>query len=136
MKMAEKSPCWQKWVNLNILKKNIKKIGQFIAGIPNITFIIFIGPLQKYAYEQAIKGGFKKENAFWVNDVFEAADVLKKIIKKGDIIYLKGSLLRHVERVVLILEGKKVGCKVIACPFYHSCLKCSHLEKATNSINR
>ncbi len=40
-------------------------------------------------------------------DVYEAADILKKVIKKGDLIYLKGSLYRHVERVLHILEGKK-----------------------------
>jgi hypothetical protein len=39
---------------------------------------------------------------------------LAGILKKGDLIYLKGSLLRHLERIPLIMEGKKVDSDEIA----------------------
>lgn len=104
-----------------------KKIGQLFSQL-KIDFLVAIGPMQKYLAEEAVKTGMKKENVFWVKDVIEAAQVLKKIVKKDDLIYLKGSLLKHVERVLLILEGRKVGCDVISCQFYWHCPQCQYLE--------
>jgi len=109
-------------------KEEHQKIGQLVAGL-KINYIVGIGPLQKNVTAEAVKNGFTQENIFWVNNVADAAKVLKKIIKKGDLIYLKGSLMRHVERVLLILEGRKVGCQTIICPFYRHCLKCQFLQK-------
>ncbi len=109
-------------------KEEHQKIGQYVAGL-KINYLITIGPLQKNVAVEAIKNGFTEENVFSVNNVNEAANVLKKIIKKDDLIYLKGSLMRHVERVLLILEGKEVGCQTIVCPFYHHCLECQFLKK-------
>lgn len=81
-----------------------KKIGQLIGRL-NIDYLIAIGPLQKYVAENAIKSGMKKENVFWVKDVFDAAKTLKKIIKTGDLIYLKGSFYRGVGRVISIISS-------------------------------
>jgi len=70
-------------------------------------FLICIGPATKYTAEEA-KKGMRKQKVIWVKDVFEAAGVLSGILKKGDLWYLKGSLLKHLERIPLILEGKDV----------------------------
>lgn len=83
-----------------------KKIGKIIADT-NIEYLVGIGPLQRYVVEEATKAGFPQNNAYLAKDVYAAADFLKRIIKKGDLIYLKGSLYRHVERVLQILEGKR-----------------------------
>jgi UDP-N-acetylmuramyl pentapeptide synthase len=109
-------------------KEEHQRIGRLVAGL-KINYLVAIGPMQKNVVIEAIKNGFTKENIFSVNNVNEAANVLKKIIKKDDLIYLKGSLMRHVERVLLILEGKEVGCQTIVCPFYHHCLECQFLKK-------
>ncbi len=83
-----------------------KKIGKLIGPL-NIDYVIGIGPAQKFVIEEAEKSGKPKENLFWAKDVYEAAGFLKHILGVGDLIYLKGSLYRHVERVVHIFEGKK-----------------------------
>ncbi len=103
------------------------KIGEVIGKLKP-DFFIGIGPLQKIAVDISLKTGMKEGNAVWVKDVHEAAEVLRQLIRRNDLIYLKGSLLRHVERVLLILENRKVGCTVTVCPFYHHCLKCSYLR--------
>lgn len=105
-----------------------KKIGELIAQL-KIDYLISIGPMQKFVAEEAMKNGMSKDLVSAVKDVFEAADVLKNIVKENDLIYLKGSLLRHVERVLLLVEGKKIGCHTIVCPFYHHCSQCEYLEK-------
>jgi len=104
-----------------------KKIGQLISQL-SIDVLMAIGPLQKYTAQASLESGIKKENIFWAKDVFEAGTLLKNIVKRGDLIYLKGSLLRHVERVILILQDKNVNCKITLCPFYYSCSKCKYLE--------
>lgn len=77
------------------------------AGILKPNYLIAVGPVTKFIVEEAEKG-MKNGSVIWVNDVFEAAGVLTGILKKGDLIYLKGSLLKHLERIPLIMEGKNV----------------------------
>jgi UDP-N-acetylmuramoyl-tripeptide--D-alanyl-D-alanine ligase len=109
------------------------KLGEFIATLP-LDYVVCIGPLQKHVYEAALHKGFSTDRIFWVPDVFEAAKVLDPIVQKSDILYMKGSLLRHVERVLLLLEGVKVGCTVVSCPFYHHCPECKYLHSGYQNV--
>ena len=70
-------------------------------------YLLCVGGPTKFIAEEARKG-MKKEQIIFVKDVFEASGVLSGILKKGDLWYLKGSLLRHLERIPLILEGRDV----------------------------
>jgi len=107
-----------------------RRIGQEIAKL-KIDYLISIGPLQKLTAQEAVNNGMKKERVFWVVNVSQAADLLRKILKKGDLIYLKGSLLKHLERVLIILQGQPVGCKVTSCHNYNQCNSCPDLQKAS-----
>ena len=100
------------------------KLGEFIPTL-QLDSVIVIGPLHKNTEESARAHGF--QHIFWVPDVFGAAEQLKGELQAGDIIYLKGSLLRHVERVLLILNGRKVSCKRILCHLYRNCAGCELL---------
>ncbi len=110
-----------------------KKIGTLLSSQP-IDWFIGIGPLQKYTIEEAIASGLSPNRALWAENVFVAAELLKKILKKGDMLYLKGSVLRHVERVILLLEKNEVACTVINCPFYNHCSKCSYLKSGYQNL--
>lgn len=103
-----------------------QRVGKELAQL-KIDYLISVGPLQKLTAEAAIKAGMKKERVFWATDVVAAAEILKKILKAGDLVYLKGSLLRHLERILLILEGKKVGCQAVSCHHYEQCWGCPYL---------
>lgn len=107
-------------------EKEHRRIGLGLAKL-EIDYFVSIGPLQKLTAQEAIKYGMKKEQVFWVENVQEAASILQKILKKGDLLYLKGSLLRHLERVLLILKGEKVGCQATSCHFYNQCQACPYL---------
>ena len=80
-------------------------------------YLICVGPATKYIVEEA-KKGIKKDRVIWTKDVFEAAGVLAGILQKGDLWYLKGSLLKHLERIPLILDGKDVDTDEIASKRY------------------
>jgi len=108
-------------------EKEHKKIGELLAHLA-IDRVVLIGSLHKYTREKAIQNGFNTQSILWTENVLEAANILKTIIHQGDLIYLKGSLLRHIERVPMILNGEKVKCKTGLCPFYHHCSKCEYKE--------
>lgn len=114
----------------SLAKSEHERIGKKIANL-KIDYLVSIGPLQKLTVKAAIKAGMKKEQVFWVSNVSEAAKILKKILKPDDLLYLKGSLLRHLERVILLLKAEKVGCKVISCHFYNQCQNCPELQKVS-----
>jgi len=80
-------------------------------------YLICVGPATKYIVEEA-KKGIKKDRVIWAKDVFEAAGVLAGILQRGDLWYLKGSLLKHLERIPLILDGKDVDTDEIASKRY------------------
>lgn len=95
-----------------------EKTGQQIVEYkPDIT--ICLGDWRKYTYDSAIKNGYPKDKIYYVKNVFQAAEILKKVIKKGDLIYLKGSFLRNLKRVLQILDGKEVCCRADICPYEH-----------------
>jgi len=114
-------------------KKEHQKIGELAAKL-KIDYLVCIGPLQRLTVLAAAKGGMKKETVFWAKDVVQAAGILKKILKKGDLFYLKGSLLKHLERILLILKGEKVDCRLSSCHFYQPCRKCLYLHQEKSSL--
>lgn len=104
------------------------EVGKEVARL-KLDLVVGVGPLTKYIIEEAEASGMKKSSLFWSKDVQQAASILRKIIKKGDLLYLKASLLRHLERVIFLLEGKAVNCKEISCHHYSSCTTCPDLHK-------
>ena len=93
-----------------------REVGRFIKSI-KIDYIIGVGDSAKFIVEEATKS-MKKDKVILAKDVFEAAGLLETILKKGDLLYLKGSLLKHVERIILLLEGKDVDPDEVASKRY------------------
>lgn len=106
-----------------------EQLGKFIANLSDIDTVIGIGPLQKAAQEAAFKNGMVDSKYYWAKDVLVAAGILGMLVKPGDTIYLKASLLRHMERLLMVLDGQAVGCNAISCPLYNHCSKCEFLHK-------
>lgn len=107
-------------------EKMHREIGREVAKL-KIDFLVGVGPLTKFIIEEAVKNGKNKSEIFWTKDVQEAAEYLRRILQKGDLLYLKASLLRHLERIILLLEGKEVKCKEIVCHHYQPCETCPKL---------
>lgn len=104
-------------------KKEHRRLGEAVAKL-KIDYFIGVGRLQELVVKAS---GLPARRAWAVANVQEAAAVLKKILKKGDLLYLKGSLLRHMERVLLILQGKRVDCQKVVCHHYGQCSACPQL---------
>lgn len=110
-----------------------REVGKKVAEL-KINYLVGIGPLQKFTTEEAIRKGMKRERVFWTKDVHQAAGILRKILKRDDLFYLKGSLLRHLERVPLILKGKKIGCRVVVCHRYQPCSTCPYWRSGFSEV--
>jgi UDP-N-acetylmuramoyl-tripeptide--D-alanyl-D-alanine ligase len=95
-----------------------KKTAEAIIKYPP-DIVIGVGEFRKFTIEELQKKGFSKDKAIYTKNVIEAADVLKKIIKKGDFIYLKGSLLRNLWRIIKLLNNQPICCNNDLCPYEH-----------------
>lgn len=103
-----------------------QSVGKFAANLGNIDRLVCIGNLTEHTAKEAINAGLPKEHVFVAFSVQDAAKAVRSMLVPGDVIYLKGSLLRHLERVKLLLNGIPVGCHVPSCPFYHQCDVCRY----------
>lgn len=95
-----------------------RKTGVFFAAL-HIDFLIGIGPLRKFTIEEAVTHGYPKEKTIYAENVFQAAEQLRKILKQGDLWYLKGSLLRNYKRIIQLLNNEAICCDKIICPYDH-----------------
>lgn len=107
-----------------VTEKVHREVGEQVAK-SKIDLLIGIGPLTEFIVDEAKKAGMKSSSLFWAKDVKDGAEILKKIIKKDDILYLKASLLRHLERIILILNEEKINCDEVICHQYDQCSTCS-----------
>ncbi len=103
-----------------------QKIGKIINQEIQPNFFIGIGPLTANIVDEITN---KNTKSFFCRHPLQAAKLLETKINlsQGDLIYIKASLFRHLERVELKLEGVNVNCKVISCPFYNACENCQYL---------
>jgi len=108
-------------------QKEHYRVGVVFAKL-NIDFLITIGPATKLIIKGAKDKGFPKEKIFYAKNVQEAALFLKETLRPNYLWYLKGSRLKHLERILLILKGKRVDCQLTSCHNYCNCQVCPKLE--------
>jgi UDP-N-acetylmuramoyl-tripeptide--D-alanyl-D-alanine ligase len=109
-------------------EKMHRSVGEEAAKL-KLDVVVGIGPLTKFIIEAAQDSGMRKNQLFWAANVQEAAEILKKVLKKDDLLYLKASLLRHLERILLLLKGEEVCCTETVCHHYQPCSTCSRLKE-------
>ena len=73
-------------------------IGQKVAGVADV--LIVVGPRARFIAESAIDNGFKAEKIHSFDSSKTTGEYLKGIIRKGDIVLLKGSQGIRLERAV------------------------------------
>jgi len=80
-----------------------KKIGRLLAEL-EIDRLITIGTLGKFIAEGALNAGMDKTAVSIAGSIENAADILKKTIRRGDLVYVKGSRAVQMERIIDLLE--------------------------------
>jgi UDP-N-acetylmuramoyl-tripeptide--D-alanyl-D-alanine ligase len=73
-----------------------------IAGIAieSADLIVLVGEKMKMAFEEILYKGFNPDNLKWFKASIEAGRFLDSEIRKGDVVYIKGSQSTRMEKVV------------------------------------
>jgi UDP-N-acetylmuramoyl-tripeptide--D-alanyl-D-alanine ligase len=71
-------------------KKLHVQLGKKLAKA-GINKVIIVGDLTEYVLQGALQGGMNKKNCFTCPYARDAANIVKKVFKKGDIVLMKGS---------------------------------------------
>lgn len=71
-------------------------LGALMAGLP-VDVLIAVGPMMRHAHEEFVKTG---RQSLRCADAVEAAGLLKRILRDGDFVLIKGSRGMRMERVL------------------------------------
>lgn len=82
-----------------------KMIGESIAR-SNVEGLLTFGKLSKHTLEGARKSGMKNDRLWHCSDHSQIAHILKKVLRKGDALLLKGSRGMRMETVIEELQKK------------------------------
>lgn len=105
------------------------KLADWVAQFDQIDYWYLIGSAWQAGIDRLEPSVRDSGKVKLYPDVLAAGQELSARLKPQDLLYLKGSLLKHLERIKLLLTGTKVGCRTLSCPFYHACTKCDYLVK-------
>ncbi|MDO8504867.1 MAG: UDP-N-acetylmuramoyl-tripeptide--D-alanyl-D-alanine ligase [Candidatus Liptonbacteria bacterium] len=75
-----------------------EKTGSVVAKVADV--LVAVGPRAKFIAEGAKNGGMPKRNIFEFESADEAKTKVREIIRKGDVVLVKGSHAMQLERVV------------------------------------
>jgi len=100
-------------------------LGQLVAAASDIA--VFVGEHSHMSMKAAVASGLNCESVFAFQDMSEAAAFLGEELRRGDLVLLKGSIGRHIERLVLAQLGS-VSCWVVRCPKQILCEDCPELK--------
>jgi len=81
-----------------------QQVGAFCAN--SVELLILVGERSKITAQSALKNGFSEEKLFWFKDANEAARPAAGLIKKGDVVLVKGSNSMRMDRILTALEVK------------------------------
>jgi len=66
--------------------------------------LVFVGQRTKTSLSSALESGFPAQKAHWFAQPSEATEYLRKILKNGDVVLIKGSNAMHMDQIVSALE--------------------------------
>ena len=106
-----------------------REIGRRIAGMADVA--VFLGSnFQRYAAGARRAGMASSDLRDAGRSARKAAEILRDEIRPGDVALIKGRDTQRLERIVLSLLGRSVGCDVDACHVkVLPCGDCPMLEK-------
>jgi len=82
-------------------KREHESIGEYLSSLKKIDLLLTLGPLSELTAEQAKKTGTK--NCKHYSDKKKLISYLKSVVKKGDLILIKGSRGMMMEEVTNVL---------------------------------
>ncbi len=87
---------------------------------------IFVGAYAERSSEAAVAAGLDRSAVHPCEDVREASDLLRRVLRRGDLVLLKGPHTHHLSRIHLGLVGPVV-CNLQTCDRIRLCDQCPDL---------
>jgi UDP-N-acetylmuramoyl-tripeptide--D-alanyl-D-alanine ligase len=105
-----------------------RKIGERIATIADAA--VFIGNGYRQYAPGARSAGMKPSSMMHAGrSIKKAVDILRALLRPGDVVLLKGRDTQRLERIALLLQGRRVQCTVDPCRVRgRLCADCPMLE--------
>lgn len=115
----------------------LQHLGKRIGKISSMAiFICHKRQFRPYA-SGAVRGGLPRTAIFWAGtNVFQVAEQLRDDLKEGDVVLIKGRGDQRLERIALVLAGRRVRCDIPFCKTKTTtCEHCPMLEGGWNGRN-
>lgn len=109
-----------------------KEVGKRVAEVAGR--VIFVGGKTSFNRLKAgtTAGGLPRSALTHIpRSPLEAAQAVQTELRSGDLVLVKGRMSQHLERVALVLLGKRVACATRTCPRHHNCSSCPLLQRKT-----
>lgn len=106
-------------------RKRLEEIGQLAAELTDL--VVFIGEHGHHGVRAAINAGLAPESCYHTQDLQEAAEILQRELRDGDLVFVKGKMTDHLSRVVFAQYGP-IGCRTTACRLRPVCESCDQLQ--------
>lgn len=85
-----------------------ERVGHEMVGVRAaeiVDYLIAVGDLSKITQTAARRAGLSLAKTTWIQDPLEAIDLLKSMLKEGDVVLIKGSHGLRMDRIVSALEA-------------------------------
>ncbi len=102
------------------------RLGRAVAGVADVG--IFTGRLAELAVKGAVAGGLPAENAYAFVSPRRASEFLRRELRRGDLVLLKGRASDHLGRIAFAQFGE-IACWVENCGKPIACSACDELRR-------
>ena len=111
-----------------------KELGRRIAAVAD--YAVFVGRNRQFQRYVAKKSDLPISALFNTGaSVLKAAEYLRKELKPGDTVLIKGRGTQRLERIALVLQGRKVRCDIAFCDTrVVTCEQCPMLERGWEGL--
>ena len=114
-------------------KKRLRYIG---TAVPEMAErVVFVGESIHYATRRAVEAGLPPDCVFGFSTFQETAEFLRKELRAGDLVLLKGRTTDHIARVYFAQFGS-VSCWKAYCPKRMLCDECWELGVSSKDLQR
>jgi UDP-N-acetylmuramoyl-tripeptide--D-alanyl-D-alanine ligase len=114
-------------------KKRLRYVGAEASRIADVA--IFVGESSDYGIRRAVEAGLPANSAFGFETLPEVAEFLKRELREGDLVLLKGRTTDHIARLFFAQFGT-VSCWKSHCPKTMLCDECWELGISRMDLER
>lgn len=108
-------------------RRRLRRLGALAAETAELA--VFVGGHAHHAVHGALAAGMDPASCHDLVNLEDAAVLLRRELRRGDVVFLKGRATDHLSRLLFAQFGE-IGCWTTACTFRRPCEFCPRLQPA------